>query len=136
MPTLVQAAPLRLAYVIDTLVTGGAERLVVTFAKAVEANPDIQLTVIVLNDQKTPFLEEVQATRTEVVCLPGKSLIDPRRFLRVVAELRRRRIEFVHAHLITSTVVAGFAARLLGLPFATTIHNVKASTARVSRVRG
>ena len=136
MQSLSPAAPQRLAYVIDTLVTGGAERLVVTFAKAVEARADMHLTVFVLNDQKTPFLEEIKATQTDVICLPGKSLVDPRRFVRVVAELRRREIDFVHAHLITSTVVAGFAARLLGLPFATTIHNVKPSTARVSTVRG
>lgn len=130
-----EAAPVRLAYIIDSLVTGGAERLVLTFAKAVRKRSDIQLTVLVLSDQKTPFLEELLATGTEVVCLPGKSLIDLGRFRRVIGELRARSIDFAHAHLISSTVVGGFASAILGIPFATTIHNVKASTSRVSRVR-
>lgn len=129
-------APLRLAYIIDTLVTGGAERLVVTFAQAVQQRTDIALTVIVLSEGGTPFHEALMRMGADVVCLPGKSLIDGRRFLRVLAVLRARRIAYVHAHLITSTVVGGFAAAVLRIPFATTIHNVKASTARVSRVRG
>lgn len=130
-----KAQPLKVAYIVDTLVTGGAERLVVTFAKAVESRQDIDLTVFVLSDGETAFFKELKAAGVEVVCLPGKSLIDAARFLRLVSALRSRSIEYVHAHLTTSTVVGGFASALLGIAFATTIHNVKSSTARVSRVR-
>ncbi|NRB20328.1 MAG: glycosyltransferase [Rhodobacteraceae bacterium] len=130
-----KAQPLKLAYIVDTLVTGGAERLVVTFAKAVKSRQDIHLTVFVLSTGETAFFKELKDAGVEVVCLPGKNLIDAARFLRLVSALRSRSIDYVHAHLITSTVVGGFAAALLGIAFATTIHNVKASTARVSKVR-
>ncbi|KUJ78162.1 hypothetical protein AVO45_09445 [Ruegeria marisrubri] len=121
---------------VDTLVTGGAERLVVTFAKAARNRPDVHLTVFVLSAGGTPFCAELEQLGVEVVYLPGKSLIDPVRFFHAVWELKSRSIEYVHAHLISSTVVGGYAAALLGIPFATTIHNVKASTARVGKARG
>lgn len=130
-----KAAPLRLGYMVDTLVTGGAERLVVTFAQAARQHPGMALTVFVLSRGGTPFAEELRRLGVETVCLPGRSLVDAARFLRVVRALRAHRTEYLHAHLITSTVVGGLAAALLGIPFAATIHNVKASTARVSRVR-
>ncbi len=128
--------PLKLAYVVDTLVTGGAERLVVTFARATRNRPDIDLTVFVLSGGGTPFSNELEQMGIEVVYLPGKSLIDVRRFLRLVSELRKQPFDYVHAHLISSTVLGGWAAAILRLPFATTIHNVKASTARVRKLRG
>ncbi|WP_170388214.1 glycosyltransferase [Ruegeria atlantica] len=128
--------PLKIAYIVDTLVTGGAERLVVTFAKATMNRSDIDLTVFVLSGAGTPFCNELEQLGVRVVHLPGKSLVDISRFLKLMSELHKRSIEYVHAHLISSTVVGGWAAAILGIPFATTIHNVKASTARVGKLRG
>ena len=129
------AAPMRLAYVIDSLVTGGAERLVVTFAEAVAAQDDIDLTVFVMADGDTPFRREIEGFGIRVVALPGRSLVDPLRFARLVGALRRHRIEVVHAHLTTSTVLGAAAAAVLRLPFAASVHNVRASTPRVRAVR-
>ncbi|CUH42202.1 glycosyltransferase [Ruegeria atlantica] len=131
-----EPSPLKLAYVVDSLVTGGAERLVVTFARATRNRPDIDLTVFVLSGGGTPFSDELERMDIEVVYLPGKTLLDVGRFLKLVSELRKRSIEYVHAHLTSSTVLGGWAAAFLRLPFATTIHNVKTSTARVSKIRG
>ncbi|WP_370159098.1 glycosyltransferase [Limimaricola soesokkakensis] len=125
------AEPLRLGYLVDTLVTGGAERLVVTFAEAVRDRVDVSLTVFVLSDADTPFRRELEAMGTKVVALPGKNLVDYRRFRNLLHELRRHRIEYLHAHLASSTTLGAFACRLLGIPFATTIHNVRPSVKRV-----
>lgn len=129
------AHPLRLGYVIDSLVTGGAERLVVSFAEAVAARPDIALTVFALRDGDTPFRRELEALGTPLVTLPGRSLVDPGRFARLVGALRRHRIEVVHAHLTTSTILGAAAARILRLPFAASVHNVRSSTRRVRMAR-
>ncbi|MCA0995935.1 glycosyltransferase [Alloyangia pacifica] len=123
--------PLRLGYLIDTLVTGGAERLVLTFAEAVRARSDVVLTVFVLSDLRTPFYEKLRALGTEVVTLPGRNLADFGRFRRLVAALRARRIEYLHAHLASSSTLGAYASKLLGIPFVTTIHNVKPSVRRI-----
>lgn len=123
--------PLRLAYIIDTLVTGGAERLVLTFAETVRNRDDISLTVFVLSDLRTPFYEALEALGAEIVTLPGRNLVDMGRFVRVIRALRTYRIEYVHAHLASSTTIGAFAARALGIPFVTTIHNVRPSVRRI-----
>ncbi len=124
-------APLRLGYMIDTLLTGGAERLVLTFAEAVRGRADMSLTVFVLSDLETPFLQRLRDTGTKVVLLPGRNLVDLGRFRRLVAALRAHRIEYLHAHLASSSTLGAYAARLLGIPFITTIHNVKPSVRRI-----
>ncbi|WP_353471265.1 glycosyltransferase [Salipiger sp. H15] len=123
--------PLRLGYLIDTLLTGGAERLVLTFAEAVRDRADLALTVFVLSDLDTPFLQRLRASGTEVVLLPGRNLADVGRFRRLVAALREKRIEYLHAHLASSSTLGAYASRLLGIPFVTTIHNVKPSVRRI-----
>lgn len=129
------AEALRLGYVIDSLATGGAERLIVTFAEAVRDRADVDLTVFVLNDRRTPFLEELEAMGTRVVLLPGRGIGDARRFARLLRALRRARVEYLHAHLTSATVLGSAAAALLRIPFATTIHNVRPSTRRVTALR-
>ncbi len=129
-------APLRLGCIIDTMLTGGAERLMVTFAEEALRRPNVRLTVFVLSDRKTPLSEELAALGVEIVALPEASLVSPGRFLRLLREMRARRIEFLHAHLTTATVVGANVAALLGAGFATTIHNVRSSVRRVSWVRG
>lgn len=133
--TVDTTAPLRLGYVIDTLVTGGAERLVVTFSETVRQHPEVDLTVFVLSDKETPFRERLEGIGVKVVTLPGRNLFDPGRFLRLVRALRQYRIEYVHAHLASATSLAAFAAFLLRVPFVTTIHNVKPSARRIRRSR-
>jgi glycosyltransferase involved in cell wall biosynthesis len=128
-------AALRLALMVDTLLTGGAEQLIVTFAEAVRANPGIALTVFVLSDHHTAFRSDLEQMGVEVVTYPGRSLIDPSRLLRVVAALRARRIEVLHAHLTSSITVGGFAAAMTRTPFVCTIHNVRPSAQHVSLAR-
>lgn len=129
------AEPLRIVQMIDTLATGGAERLVLSFAEAVRDDPRFDLSVFVLSDDRTPFREELEASGTRVRSFAGRSLVDPARFLRLVAGLREARAELAHAHLTSSITLGGHASALLRLPFVCTIHNVRPSAQRVSRAR-
>jgi glycosyltransferase involved in cell wall biosynthesis len=116
--------PLRLAWIVDSLMTGGAERLVVTFATEAARRSDVRLTVVALNDRPGPFRGELEALGTDVVVLSGFAVVDPRRFLRLLRALRSRRIECVHAHLNGSIILGSAAARLTGAQFAATLHNI------------
>lgn len=128
-------APLRLVWLIDSLVTGGAEKLVLTFAEAARFRPELDLTVVALSDKPGPFMEELRALGTDLVTLAEAPLVSPRRFARLVRILRARRIEMIHAHLSSATVLGSAAAPLLGAGFAVTLHNVRPSVKRQSRVR-
>jgi L-malate glycosyltransferase len=133
--TQTHAEPLRLAWLIDSLVTGGAEKLVVTFAEEALRRPDLRLTILALSDQPGPFVEALRALGVDLVMLKAASLVSPRGFLALWRTLRARRIELVHAHLAAATILGSAVAPLLGAGFVTTIHNVRPSARRQSRVR-
>jgi len=65
------AGPLRLAWLIDSLVTGGAEKLLVTFAEEAMRRPDVRLTVVALSDKPGPFRAELEALGVDLVVAPG-----------------------------------------------------------------
>lgn len=127
--------PLRLAWLIDSLLTGGAEKLAVTFAEEARRRPDLRLTVVALSDHPGPFAGELRALGVDLVVMDGASLTSPRRFFNLWRILRARRIEMIHAHLTSATVLGSAVAPLLGAAFATTIHNVRPSAKVQSRVR-
>ena len=127
--------PLRLAWLIDSLLTGGAEKLAVTFAEEARRRSDLRLTVVALSNHPGPFADELRALGVDLVVMDGASLASPRRFLGLWRVLRARRIEMIHAHLTTATVLGSAVAPLLGAAFATTIHNVRPSAKIQSRAR-
>lgn len=129
------AGPLRLVWLIDSLLTGGAEKLAVTFAEEARRRPDLRLTVVALSDRPGPISDELRALGVDLVVMQGASLVSPRRFFRLWRLLRARRVEVVHAHLASSTVLGSAVSRLLGAGFVTTIHNVRPSARRQSRLR-
>lgn len=129
------AKPLKLGFLIDSLVTGGAERLVVSFAEATLDRPEFDLTVFTLNDADTPFRQEIEALGIPVVALPGRSLIDPGRLFRLERALAQHDIEVLHAHLSSSIILGSLVAFLRRIPFVATVHNVKPSTRRVRALR-
>lgn len=127
--------PLRLAWLIDSLLTGGAEKLVTIFAEEARRRPDLRLTVVALSNRPSPFTDELRALGVDLVVLDGASLVSPTRFFRLWRVLRARRIELVHAHLTSATVLGAAVAPLIGANFVTTLHNVRPSTRRQSRIR-
>ncbi|MGF1476085.1 MAG: glycosyltransferase [Geminicoccaceae bacterium] len=127
--------PIHVAQIVDSLVTGGAERLIVTFVEAAQRRTDLKVSVIVLADDRTPLRDDLERFDVEIVALPHRSLADPRRLWRMILEIRQRRIDLLHAHLSTAIIMGGLSALALRLPLVATIHNTKPSVRRVGRAR-
>lgn len=127
--------PLRLAWLIDSLVTGGAEKLAVTFAEEARRRPELRLTVVSLSERMSPFGDELRALGIDLVRLREAPLVSPQRFFRLWRVLRARRIEMIHAHLTTATILGAAIAPLINAGFASTLHNVRPSVRRQSAVR-
>lgn len=119
---------MRVATVIDSLGLGGAERLLVTLARAAP-HVDLQVTVVTLRDTHSTVVEDGIAAAGADVIHVGTTwrhqLADPRRLLRLGGELRRANVDVVHTHLGTANVLGVVAARRLSLPVVGTLHNVR-----------
>jgi glycosyltransferase involved in cell wall biosynthesis len=115
---------MKIAQIIDSLSSGGAERLQVTFAETA-MSCDIRPTVIVLaNYPNTPVPEQLRATGAEVVEFCGRNLVDPLRFIRLTLYLRSQKFDILHAHLGYAIILGVFAGLLTGTPVVATLHNI------------
>lgn len=125
---------MHIAQIISSLTIGGAERLIVTFAKGVQSR-DVKLTVISLSDKRSSFIEELEELKVPIYYVPGNSLVDPKRIWKLYQIARREKFDIVHGHLYNGQVLGSIMARMVNIPYVTTIHNTRSSAKRVSFVR-
>lgn len=114
---------MRVAWILDGLELGGAERLGLRFA-AGAANLDLKL--IGLRAAREPLARvwgaEWAGAERRTRELGMQRLADPLGWLRLLAWLSRWRPVLVHTHLRYATIWGGAAAALLGIPHITTVH--------------
>jgi glycosyltransferase involved in cell wall biosynthesis len=116
------ARRLRVAVVIDTMTWGGAEMLLGDLASALPG-VGVDLSVAYLNEfHDSPASVRLREQGLEPVLVPITLLHDPRGFARVRRYLMRLRPDLVHTHLGYADLLAGPAARSLGIPSVSTLH--------------
>lgn len=114
--------PLRLLWLIDSLTVGGAESLAVSFARAARRR-NIQLTVCARTTVDGNALEgELRAAGVAFENLRARNLRDVQAFRRLLALIRERRIDLVHAHLTYANIWGVVAGRVTGVPAIATLH--------------
>ena len=106
------ARTLRIGFVIDDLGHGGAQRQLVLIASALR--PGIEARVIVLSSTLEPHGRELRTLGIEVVSIPRRSGLDPRRLASLVRAARGT--DALHGFLDASNVYTFAAARWLGIP--------------------
>jgi glycosyltransferase involved in cell wall biosynthesis len=121
--------------VIDHLALGGAEMLLGQFAAAAPRS-NIRLHVAHLEDRDgSPAAEPLRATGVEPVNL-NVSGRPSRRHLRAMRRhIRTVQPDIVHTHLGTADLVGCLAARSLGVPAVSTIHEVVPRRAGTERAK-
>ncbi len=134
----VESAPaeLEVLAVIDHLAMGGAEMLLGQFAAAApRAGIRLQVACFEHSDG-SPAAEPLQALGIEPVHfdIPGRP---GRRHLRAMrAHIRAVEPDIVHTHLGTADLIGGLAARTLGVPAVSTIHQVLQRASGFARAKG
>jgi glycosyltransferase involved in cell wall biosynthesis len=109
--------------VIDTLMHGGAQRLLVTFAQQAQER-GVNTTVLSLSNKGgAPLLSDLEAHGARVVVLASRRLFDPKGFWQALQLIRAGPFDVVHTHLTYANINGGLAARLSGLPVVASIHN-------------
>ncbi len=117
----------RVVQMIDSLWTGGAEQMQLTYARASLAR-GIQPTIIMLRDYPGTVLpEHIRKSGARLLEFPGTGLVDPVRISRLARFLRRERVDVLHVHLSYAIIVGSMAALLAGVPVVATLHTAGAS---------
>jgi glycosyltransferase involved in cell wall biosynthesis len=112
---------------INALRIGGAEKLIVTFAQAVQKK-DVKLTVITLRQNVLEVQKQVESFGAEVVAFNHRKIQSPKRFLNLVQFLRCQKPDVIHAHLTMATILGAASGALSGVPVVTSLHNTAMST--------
>jgi glycosyltransferase involved in cell wall biosynthesis len=114
---------IRVATVIEALGPGGAERLLVDTARRIDRRK-FELRVYTLFAVRRHYAQALADLGIPETCL---DLRGPRDYPRGVARLRRALREHpadvLHTHLFGANVVGRMAARLAGVPVASTLHD-------------
>ncbi|HUG06690.1 MAG TPA: glycosyltransferase [Candidatus Limnocylindria bacterium] len=121
--------PIRLLWLIDSLTVGGAEALVVPFARRAAAER-IELTVCARTTiGGNPLENDVRATGVEVVNLEATTLRDRAAFRRLMRTIGERKIDLIHAHLAYASIWGALAARRARIPLVASLHVAPAADA-------
>ncbi len=123
--------PIRLLWLVDSLGAGGAEALVVTFARNVNAR-EHQLFVACLNGAEGGNAQRLRDCGVPVIDLGARNLRDLRAFRRLLFVIREHGIQLIHAHLTYSSIWSAIASRLTGVPAIASLH-VSPSATRTLR---
>ncbi len=115
---------LHVAQLIDGIGIGGAEKLLVTFAK-VAPQYQIKTTVISLHPDwiHGPFIEELKAHGVTVRFFPARYLSDPKRLRKIIGYLQHEPFDVLHTHLTYGNIIGALAGRLVGLPVVASLHS-------------
>ena len=127
---------MKVAQLIDSLRVGGAQKLLVTLAEAVQGRKDFDLSVISLRrQQQSTIREELERLGVPVSCFPSRGLRDPVHLVRLARFLRSEGVDVLNTHLTYSNILGGLAARMAGVPVVATLHSIGITERRGARAR-
>jgi glycosyltransferase involved in cell wall biosynthesis len=118
-----QTSKLHVVHLIEALGPGGAERLLYTNLKNLDANR-IRSTVITVYPHATHWLESIKRLGVPVVCLNCRSPRDIPKGIRTLRIwLLANRPDLIHSHLWAANIIARVAGRLAHVPVISSVHN-------------
>jgi len=123
----------RIAFLIDGLGMGGAERLMVPILKYLSRAHFEPYVCALQSKDGNPMADDLRALGVPVESLNIKHLRDLDAIPRLTGYLKRIGADLVHTQLEVSNILGNISAKLLGLPSVCTIHvmpslDVKAKT--------
>ena len=112
----------RVAYLIDGLSMGGAERLMVPVLKYLSRAHFEPYVCAMQSKDGNPMAEELRALGVPVECLNIQHLRDLDAIPRLTRYLKKIGADLVHTQLEAANILGNISAKLLGLPSVCTIH--------------
>jgi glycosyltransferase involved in cell wall biosynthesis len=114
---------MRILQIVDSLKYGGAQKLLVTFARQAQEHR-VATTIVSLYDSSgAPLRPQLEEWGAQVIVLQGRRLLELRNFRALQTILRAEKFGVVQTHLTHANIIGIWAARLAGLPAFATLHS-------------
>lgn len=124
---------IRVAIVIDSLQTGGAQKLITAFTSQ-SSKYGIHPVVINLREGKSSVMSQtIESNGVEVFNLSARSLFSVKRLRWLIRFFKGEEIDIVHSHLLYANILGSVAGYLARIPVVCTLHSTH--TERGSRLR-
>ena len=106
-------------HMIETGGTGGAETVYVNIVRGLDPTRWQHVPVLPVREW---MYEQLVAGGVQPVLLAEHGAFDVAYFARLLALIRKRRVDLIHAHLFGSAVRAALLSRISGVPAIATLH--------------
>lgn len=129
----IQRRTLRVCHVINALLGGGAEQVLVELARVA---PQFDLEVTALSLKPVPEVAQARLLRqlgVELRSLDLPSRWDLRAFRRAQSVVSQLQPDVLHTHMKHADLVGAFVSRGLGLPMVSTLHLIEDEGGRIDR---
>lgn len=114
---------IRLVILIDSLKTGGAQRLISGFVSRA-TDYGIDPVVISLHEDSSPAIyEAIKSSGIKLLTMPANSLFSMKRLKGLVDYLNREKIDVLHTHLLYANIIGSIAGYLAKVPVVCTLHS-------------
>jgi len=125
---------MRVAFIIDTLRIGGAQKLITRFVSTV-SKQNIESTVISLrSDAAAANLDLIRSAGVDVVTFQSHSLLDLRRLIQLIRFFRAEKFDLIHTHLSYANILGCLAGYYAGIPVIATLHSIGHDSYQKSRL--
>ena len=118
---------MRIAQMIDNVHIGGAQKMQLILAEAMQQQDHVDLTLIVLetNKRKTAIPEKLEALGVNVHYFPAKKLLSFGRLRQLRRFLKEGEYDLVHAHLTYANIIGTITGRLAGIPTIASFRSIR-----------
>lgn len=114
----------RVAIIIDSLKTGGAQRLVSAFSSSASKYGIDPIIINLKRADSSAILESIQSSGVNVITAPSPSLFNLSRLRWLIKFLKEANIDIVQTHLLYANVLGSIAAHAAKLPVVCTLHSI------------
>ncbi len=123
---------MRLAIVVDTLLVGGAQKLVVSFVEA-QTTREVEATVVSLGTASSSVIvDALQAAGVRVLTYPSHSLFCLRRIRQLIRFFKIEKFDLIHSHLTYSNILGCLAGYFSKTPVIVSLHSIASYKSRFS----
>lgn len=113
----------RVVHIIDSLTIGGAQKLLVTFAREAQKR-SLETEIICLKDAVDPQVgADLQACGVTIIFFPADSLLNPARIWNVTRYFRTTKPDVIQSHLTYANIIGGLTGYAAGIPVVATLHS-------------
>jgi glycosyltransferase involved in cell wall biosynthesis len=125
---MTSARPVRLLWLLDSLGVGGAEALVLPFARTLDPSKYTLFVGCLWIIEGEVVVRGLRELGIPTIEFAAKSLRDRQTYRRVRTFLRDEQIDLVHAHLTFSATWSALLSRQTGVPSVATLHVAPTAT--------